>query len=652
MEWCLMRRLFILLLALAAVVPEPLYAQAPAATPTPAGQQRLQTPGCDPLNEPRSMDRRRLYDLFHSMVEQVNSLGFERQLRQRLDELLGIYRSSELGDMQYLSSALVRMGVQLRGQGRQEVAQQLASAALELWPGNVDAYELRARLHLDGGVVGVPLAAFASLQGTLQSFQDFWRAFFLAHRLLIWLLVVLAAIVSVWILSWTIAYYQLWCHDLSELLGGSLPRSISWLVGAVVPLLPLLLGQGLLWTLVILLVLIWPYGSRLEKTFMALTGGLLLGFPYAARPLSAALHVYDKPLAHALLYVEGGEEWNEQVWNELSALAGSSQGDPLPAFLLGNLYYENRCYYDAADKYQQAVASDRRFAKALNNLGNTLYQQGNPDGAIVKYQEALRVEPELCSAHINLNLVFNEKFEFDAAARSLDKAKDICPESVRRQVERDLSRVDKHEAVIKEQISVRNRLYELYQAGLGSSPPLGEQLWPERMLGVPVSSLPMLALGLLAAFALRSSVIRISQQTRYCIKCSRPTCPKCQLPQASQLYCGQCVRLFILRSGIDAQVQKAGVARTKQLQQSAHTRARMVNLVLPGGGHLLAGRRVAGLVLLTLWAAVWALYLRPELPVFSYLDIFHAPRHLLNATLIVLAAVIWALANLFIPTHE
>jgi hypothetical protein len=78
----------------------------------------------------------------------------------------------------------------------------------------------------------------------------------------------------------------------------------------------------------------------------------------------------------------------------------------------------------------------------------------------------------------------------------------------------------------------------------------------------------------------------------------------------------------------------------------------MLNLLLPGAGHFLAGRRGVGLLLLTAWGAIWGLYLRPELAVFSYLDVFYAPKQLLNSVLILLAALVWALANLAIPTQE
>ena len=78
----------------------------------------------------------------------------------------------------------------------------------------------------------------------------------------------------------------------------------------------------------------------------------------------------------------------------------------------------------------------------------------------------------------------------------------------------------------------------------------------------------------------------------------------------------------------------------------------MFNLVLPGSGQFMSGRRGMGLVLLIAWGVVWALYLRPEMAVFNYLDVLYAPKALLNSALILLAALVWALANLAVPIQE
>jgi tetratricopeptide (TPR) repeat protein len=654
------RRVLIVSLLFAGLCPSRSEAQRPQPTPlrrvTPTPQATpgpgQQTPGCDPVSEKRSVDRRMLYEIFQGLLESGHTQSSERALLQRLEEFRAVYRGSGLGPMHYLSSALVRVALQLRNQGREDVAQEFVKTALELWPGNVDAYDLSARLYLDSGVVGLPLAALAWVQGLVPHVTDLWRSLLLAHRLLIWVCVMAVAVLLVWLVTWTIAYFRLWCHDISEILS-SLPTSVAYLIGALLPMAPLLLGQGVLWSVLVVLVLSWPYASRLEKWLMALIGLVLLGAPPIAQQASAALHIYDQPIAHILQYAEDGEEWNEMVWNDLSDLASRSRRDALPRFVLGNLYYQSHCYFDAVDQYQQAIAADRSMAPALNNLANTLYQQNNLDGAIVKYQQATRMDPDLCSAAINLSQVFHEKFEFQAGDRVHDQARSICPELLGHLVERDLSQLDRHEVVIHERVDLKTQLWEMYTANLQSlSPPLVEDLWPARLLGVEFNGLQPFAGGLLVAFLLRSTLMTLSRRTRYCLKCSRPTCPKCQLIQSSQLYCGQCVRLFILRSGIDAQVHREGVARTHRLQQNSLTRARMLNLVLPGVGQFLSGKRITGLLLLTAWAGVWALYLRPQLAVFSYLSVFFAPIQLLSSALILLAALLWALANLAIPIQE
>ncbi|PZO46177.1 MAG: cytochrome c biogenesis factor [Phormidesmis priestleyi] len=73
-------------------------------------------------------------------------------------------------------------------------------------------------------------------------------------------------------------------------------------------------------------------------------------------------------------------------------------------FDLGNAYYKLSRYDQAIAQYEKAVAKDAKFWPAINNIGLVMYEAGNVDGAIVQWQKALEVaatdetEPQLAIA--------------------------------------------------------------------------------------------------------------------------------------------------------------------------------------------------------------------------------------------------------------
>ena len=80
--------------------------------------------------------------------------------------------------------------------------------------------------------------------------------------------------------------------------------------------------------------------------------------------------------------------------------------DPETLFNLGNVLYEMGREADAAERYLQAIESDRGFAEAWNNLGNCLVAIGKHDEGIHAYQTALSIEPRYPDAHCNLAIIF------------------------------------------------------------------------------------------------------------------------------------------------------------------------------------------------------------------------------------------------------
>jgi tetratricopeptide (TPR) repeat protein len=57
---------------------------------------------------------------------------------------------------------------------------------------------------------------------------------------------------------------------------------------------------------------------------------------------------------------------------------------------------------EAIYQFRESIRISPDYAKAYNNLGNTLLYQGRVDEAIASYREALRLNPDYTIAQENL----------------------------------------------------------------------------------------------------------------------------------------------------------------------------------------------------------------------------------------------------------
>jgi Flp pilus assembly protein TadD len=85
----------------------------------------------------------------------------------------------------------------------------------------------------------------------------------------------------------------------------------------------------------------------------------------------------------------------------LAAPAG--EPDAKAHMSLGSALYNDGDLDGAVREYQQAITLDPRNAWAHNNLGATLEKKGDLDGAIREYQQAVSLDPENAAARRNLD---------------------------------------------------------------------------------------------------------------------------------------------------------------------------------------------------------------------------------------------------------
>lgn len=126
---------------------------------------------------------------------------------------------------------------------------------------------------------------------------------------------------------------------------------------------------------------------------------------------------------------------------ELGALrqAAAREDTPIPSLLqLAHAALDQGRLDEARRVYGRVLAREARNVEAITHLGAVLYQEGRVDEALVKVEEALRLDPSYIHAHWDrTQYLFHGKRDFPAAVKAAEAFLQVVPngpdaESVRK----------------------------------------------------------------------------------------------------------------------------------------------------------------------------------------------------------------------------
>jgi tetratricopeptide (TPR) repeat protein len=117
---------------------------------------------------------------------------------------------------------------------------------------------------------------------------------------------------------------------------------------------------------------------------------------------------------------------------ELGALrlAAAREDAPIPSLLqLAHLELEQGRLDEARRVYGRVLAREARNVEAITHVGAVLYQEGRVDEALVKVEEALRIDPTYIHAHWDrTQYLFHGKRDFPAAVKAAEAFLEVVPD--------------------------------------------------------------------------------------------------------------------------------------------------------------------------------------------------------------------------------
>ena len=129
-----------------------------------------------------------------------------------------------------------------------------------------------------------------------------------------------------------------------------------------------------------------------------------------------------------------------EAYDEMKNDAGATQqfraavkADPnMPNvhFGLGYLLWRLMQYEEAAQEFKAELANNPEHAEAMTYLADTDIRMSQPDAALPQLEKAIRIDPTIALAHLDLGILYSDRGQKDDALRELKTAERLNPNDV------------------------------------------------------------------------------------------------------------------------------------------------------------------------------------------------------------------------------
>lgn len=421
-------------------------------------------------------------------------------------------------------------------------------------------------------------------------------------------------------------------HDLFETARRSLPEGAARLAAWVIFLLPILVWASGLWLILFWLMLCFRY-MRLPEKMVAACVFVMIGLaPLGVAAVLDRVQASTNPETRVVVSaMQAG--YNPETLRRLKEVVTAHDDDTELHLLLGTAYARGEFLSEAFAEYQKVLDRDPSNTAALVDVGNVYFRLSEYAQAVTSYKRAAQARPELVSAYWNMYLAQNELLHFAEADASLAKARDLDDALSGKLLAR--KKGDDGGALLLEEPASLGRIKAVLRTGPGIS------LEQARVLANPLS----LASGIALILALLLDIGSSRSMAEACIRCGRAHCDRCRVDIGDSGCCARCVHLFFKKDGTTGDKRSEGMARLQRRDRLTVAVRRVLSLLLPGSGQILAGRIGIGFPVMIGWVcaiiflvARERLLLAPRVPVSDL-----PPAGVVGC--VILMGVLWIVGN-------
>jgi tetratricopeptide (TPR) repeat protein len=303
-------------------------------------------------------------------------------------------------------------------------------------------------------------------------------------------------------------------HDVYSFVNRYVPESIAIGLTLVLMLWPLFLPAGLLWLALYWSVLLWSYGSIVERVILV---GLwvVLGFsPTLINEQRQQMRVALAPTVLSMDSLANGR-LRGSLFGDLATLREALPESAAVTQLIADLHATLKEWSSAQVLYANIIQEEPENGSALVNLGACYFNQDDYTRSMEYFQRAAQTEQGAAMARFNMSQTLSELYRFREAARELGIAQELTSQEVRAWLRRAAyDRVMIMDGGLRRADEIRDELVATWRSGEGDA------RWSR--FGPSLVSLPLALAFVLIAVALHFVVRKNSQENAPRVKAMAP----------------------------------------------------------------------------------------------------------------------------------
>lgn len=542
---------------------------------------------------------RQLWFLRQHMLQQNSDVEAVRSIEQRM---LQARRDEGLANASSVAAALMLQANALEG----ERALEVAGLAVELAPDSaaiqMDAWRLQRRAGAAGGpelasLGDVARAATTNVRSRMK----------LLGTLAFGLLAALGTAALLFAVMVAIRHAPQFVHDLGHALSDRPNGILLITVALALVIMPLLLRMGPPAFLMWLLVLAWLYMRRTERVVAGITVLFLGALPWIV-PQATGFVAFSSGEA-AVLAQARDDELTLESRRTLVAMATRKPPDLEAARLLG-IHYKRQGDYGRALKILQPLT--QRSPADWVNVGIVQFGLGQTDDALESFAKAQGAADAAFAAYFDTaQIQFTQPLMIPAANQSMAAARAIDEERANRLKEEVdalpekakvvpgtamLSATYLNRVLVEHTVDDATLMRRAF-APSGPAIPLAADLWQQYVGGIPLTRLPFVAAIALVLCTALTLVTRRATPSIRCARCADPVCVVCHGPPRQDSLCPRCAAAFVDYQDVDPAQRREQETRVNRRNRLARGLRSLSGALLPGSGHVLAGRALRGYLL-------------------------------------------------------
>lgn len=545
-------------------------------------------------------------------------LGETEAANHELQQIREIRDRLGLDRIVYLGLHLAHSAETLAARGDRKKAERALDLAAEFDPIAPEVFFARARILLSAGSPrGVPPLIRGWWISLTSPFYGLGRWANILASVLFAVPLIVFLVGLVFLLRAT----PLFGHDLAEWRRQRLSAGVQASLPIPIYLLPLILGFGLLPSL---LLCVLPLGIYLKARERLLWGGLILSLlllPKGYHLLATMITTTASARYVALVGIEEGSQDRDMEATLLQWTKEDPQ-NPIPHFYLGRAHRFHGELKRGIATYSQVQAGGAKEAATWTNRGNLAFLAGDLPQAEAAYEKAIALSPNLSYARFNLSQLLTERLLLENAQQEYARAIGQNPKleaRMKQAVDDGRKRV-----IVDAPLPVTALWRQMFLLD-SPSRKVAEVLWSGRFLGISFVYLPWAVGWYLVAF---TGIFWLGKRRRFaraCQECGKVFCPRCQRLLGEVRLCTRCAIIERIRAG-----EMPRTIKTMPLEEARREPKWLgwVLTLIPGIEGLYRGRILWGLLLLAVALFALSPVLGGHLAPATYLPGASLPYHL------------------------